>query len=911
MDDPIEQIKDQVSIVDLVERAGLTVVGHGQRRRTEEHPSLSLYLDENSWYWFSQGKGGSVFDWWMDQHHCDFGTALGELARIAGVTLRPLTPERQAALDQERAGRQVLELAAGAYHRALVNHPQARAGRDYCNARGWTAATMEACRLGFVLPRSFDSAPDGRSAQDDRSLSAILRDAGLLEHPLAKAVLSIPPESLVYPHLVGGQVVYLSARSVVGKRHYNLPAELAGPKRVFRAEPIDPSTAAPSAAAAASAQGASAQDDSRGGKQARQEAVKKASGVTVLCEGQADAISLAQWGFRAVALCGVDAAGLRQEAGRLGISHVGLDNDAAGLAKALAVAWTLNPLLPVVTWDLTPPPPLPGVGEGEEVKKVKDANDLLRAGATAEEVGALLDAGTPALLLRAGLCRSRDQEVRNAHVAAIGAAWRDLDELTAADLAPEIARAMGAPLSQFKRLMAAAEERAKAEEKAEAKEQASPGGYENSAGGAVGDVVFEQCVSWDASGMPTCRYAVRLPGGEIKLQNTVDAGGTTYIPFPATINLIRKRVVLFPSEPVEYGSQRELLGEIRAFIHRWLDVDPFYEQLASYYVMFTWLYDLFETLPYLRAIGDYGTGKSRFLQAIGVLCYRPMFVSGASTSSPIFRVIDMFRGTLIVDEADFAKSDAAMEIVKIINVGYAKGGVVLRAEKDENSDTYYPSASDVFGPKILATRRLFEDRATESRCLTKRMSTARPRPDISRLVTRQFWADAEALRNKLLMYRLRSHRPIEVDPLLSDFSIEPRLDQVTLALKSIIADEGMREQISTFVRAYNSTLISDRQMSVPAVVVQVLAETWYKPERTLQGEVRDWSMKGLAERVKTLLETIDPDEKMNPRRLSAILSEDLGLTRREQDPETRRAVLCIDEAALHALMSRYGVDEPA
>ena len=894
MDDPIEQIKDRVSIVDLVERAGLTVVGHGRRRRTEEHPSLSLYLDENSWYWFSQAKGGSVFDWWMDQHHCDFGTALGELARLAGVTLRPLTPERQAALDQERAGRQVLELAAGAYHRALINHPQARAGRDYCNARGWRAETIEACRLGFVLPI-------GATARNEAPLSAKLHDAGLLEHPLAKAVLSIPPESLVYPHLVGGQVVYLSARSVVGKRHYNLPAELAGPKRLFRAEPIDPSTAVAAAT--------SAQDDSREGKQSRQEAVKKAAGVTVLCEGQADAISLAQWGFRAVALCGVDAAGLRQEVGRLGISHVGLDNDEAGQAKALAVAWVLDPLLRVVSWALTPRPPLPGVGEGGEVKRVKDANDLLRAGATAEEVGALLDAGEPALLLRARLCRSRDQEVRNAHVAAIGAAWRNLDELTAADLAPEIAKAMGVPLSQFKRLMAAAEERAKAEEQAE--EPASPEVYENSAGGAVGDTVFEQCVSWDASGMPICRYAVRLPGGEIKLQNTVNAGGTTYIPFPATINLIRKRVVLFPSEPVEYGSQRELLAEIRGFIHRWLDVDPFYEQLASYYVMFTWLYDLFETLPYLRAIGDYGTGKSRFLQAIGVLCYRPMFVSGASTSSPIFRVIDMFRGTLIVDEADFAKSDAAVEIVKIINVGYAKGGVVLRAEKDENSDTYYPSASDVFGPKILATRRLFEDRATESRCLTKRMSTARPRPDISRLVTRQFWADAEAIRNKLLMYRLRSHRPIEVDPLLSDFSIEPRLDQVTLALKSIIADEGMREQISTFVRAYNSTLISDRQMSVPAVVVQVLAETWYRPERTLQGEVRDWSMKGLAERVKTLLETIDPDEKMNPRRLSAILSEDLGLTRREQDPETRRATLFIDEAALHALMSRYGVDEPA
>ena len=33
MDDMIAQIKDRVRIEDLVERAGLTVVGHGRRRR--------------------------------------------------------------------------------------------------------------------------------------------------------------------------------------------------------------------------------------------------------------------------------------------------------------------------------------------------------------------------------------------------------------------------------------------------------------------------------------------------------------------------------------------------------------------------------------------------------------------------------------------------------------------------------------------------------------------------------------------------------------------------------------------------------------------------------------------------------------------------------------------------------------
>ena len=118
----------------------------------------------------------------------------------------------------------------------------------------------------------------------------------------------------------------------------------------------------------------------------------------------------------------------------------------------------------------------------------------------------------------------------------------------------------------------------------------------------------------------------------------------------------------------------------------------------------------------------------------------------------------------------------------------------------------------------------------------------------------------------------------------------------------------MRAQISTFVRAYNSTLISDRQMSVPAVVVQVLAETWQHPVETLMGEERDWTIKGISERVKLALESVDPDEKMSPRRLSSILTEDLGLTQRGQDGRSRRATLMIEEAGLHALMNRYGVD---
>ncbi len=865
MADPIAEIKDKLSIVGLVERAGFAVIGNGTKRRTREHPSLTLYVEENTWWWFSQNAGGDIFDWYEREHRCDFRRALEDLAHLAGVELKPRSAEDEREADDERKRARVLNLACQHYHQVLMNHPAARAAREYCFGRGWTAETLRVARLGYVMTHTPEM-PLRSEDWDGPGLSAQLRELKLLDHPMARAVLSMPADTLVYPHLIGGQCVYLSGRGVGAKRHYNLPAELAGPKRLYRAEPVDAA----------------------------------ATGITVLVEGQADAVSLAQWGYRSIALGGLKpGASLHPADGRAlqGVSHVALDNDPAGLMTALDVAWALDPLRRLVVW----PTNHTNGTTGKNVP-IKDANDLLQAGATAEEVGALLDESEPAIVMRAAAARTRDREERKAHMVALGQAWRNLDGLTQADLGPQLAKAAGLPYSQFKQVMASTKE-------ADG-EKEETGGYETSPGEVVGEMIFEQCVTWKDNVPVTSFYVVKGPDGKVERKPTVNALGTTYVPFPAKLDLIRRRVVLFPTEPLEYGSEKTLLEEVRGFIHRWLDVDAFYEQLAAYYVLFSWLYDIFENLPYLRALGDYGTGKTRFIQAIGALCYRPMFVSGASTTSPIFRVIDLFKGTLIVDEADFAKSDAAVEIIKIVNVGYSRGGIVLRSEKDEGSDSYYPSAKDVYGPKILATRKLFEDRATESRCLTKRMTTARPRPGIPRSLNRQFWADALVLRNKLLLYRLRNWRVMDVREDLSDASIEPRLDQVTLALKTLIQDPEMREGINHFVRSYNATLISDRQMSVPAVVVQVLAETWYLAEKTLVGERRDWSMKGLAERVQAVLDELDPDEKMSPRRLGSLLSADLGLTRRAKDPETRRDTVVVEEGELLALMGRYGVDIP-
>ena len=179
-----------------------------------------------------------------------------------------------------------------------------------------------------------------------------------------------------------------------------------------------------------------------------------------------------------------------------------------------------------------------------------------------------------------------------------------------------------------------------------------------------------------------------------------------WVPYSPHNNLIKNEVVLLPSEPEEYGSEEELLAEIQDFIHRYLDVSPLFEKTASYYVLLSWVYDAFNELPYLRLRGAPGSGKTRFLLTVGGLCYKPIFASGASTVSPLFRILDAFRGTLIVDEGDFKLSDERAEIVKILNNGNARGFPVLRSEATRQGE-FNPRAYHVFGPKIVATRGYF------------------------------------------------------------------------------------------------------------------------------------------------------------------------------------------------------------
>jgi len=319
-------------------------------------------------------------------------------------------------------------------------------------------------------------------------------------------------------------------------------------------------------------------------------------------------------------------------------------------------------------------------------------------------------------------------------------------------------------------------------------------------------------------------------GQNVRLLDTVLYGASELSPVPATNNLIKHGALLLPGKPQPYGSVAELIESIREYVHRYVDLSERFQRIASYYVLLTWVYDAFNELPYLRLRGDFGSGKTRALIVIGSLCYKTFFASGASTVSPIFHTLDTFRGTLIFDEADFRFSDERAELVKIFNNGNAKGFPVLRTAVTVKKE-FDPRAFNVFGPKIVAMRRSFEDPALESRFLTEEMGQRSLRDDIPINLPDAQKEEARSLRSRLLMYRFQTLAKIRVDESLVDPSLSPRLNQILVPLLSIIDDDQLLDEVRDSVKSFDQDLYAERSASTEAGILEILAEMLSEPGR--------------------------------------------------------------------------------
>lgn len=391
------------------------------------------------------------------------------------------------------------------------------------------------------------------------------------------------------------------------------------------------------------------------------------------------------------------------------------------------------------------------------------------------------------------------------------------------------------------------------------------------------------------------RYFQVISGGMVKKHYRYQTKRFTFVP---TDDSLVGEVVHFASGVSPYESQSLLFKEIQAFIHHYIELPSDFEEIAALYVLLSWVYEFAPSIPYLRVLGDWGSGKTRFLQVVGSVCFRPMFVSGATTPSPVFRILERFKGTLVLDEADFKDSSAWVEMVKVLNNGYRPGFPVLRTDKENGG--FYPRSFQVFGPKLIATRFLFKDEALESRCLTAEMMPL-TRSDIPRLLPSSFESEVGKLRAKLLTFRLMNLFKLKGKSFgneLLEPNLQPRLQEILIPLKAMLnGDRSMVETLAGFVHRQQASLLSRRRESQVGRVLEAIIE--------LRQENRELSSKNIAKKANAY----DEDGPAIAPESVGWMTKRLGLEKNRLAHCGRRIIEWHDER-MAQLSAQYGIERP-
>lgn len=324
----------------------------------------------------------------------------------------------------------------------------------------------------------------------------------------------------------------------------------------------------------------------------------------------------------------------------------------------------------------------------------------------------------------------------------------------------------------------------------------------------------------------TTALAVCRPDGTIQVVSEFTTpSGEHLAPYSADNNLIATECVLLPAEVGSFEGKEGLLAEVRAYLHRYVDLPDVFEAIAAHYVLLSWVYDAFNELPYLRFRGDFGTGKTRALLAIGSICYKPFFASGASTVSPIFHVLEAFRGTLVFDEADFRFSDATASLTKILNNGNVQGMPVLRTMSSHQRELN-PQAFRVYGPKLLGMRGRFSDVALESRFITHDTGGRTLRDDVPIQLPSSLRSDARALRNKLLTWRLKHRATVASTVAVLPRELSPRVRQVASSLFALMDDPALRLSFADMLSNHDIELEAARTPDISGHLLTACLESF-------------------------------------------------------------------------------------
>lgn len=386
----------------------------------------------------------------------------------------------------------------------------------------------------------------------------------------------------------------------------------------------------------------------------------------------------------------------------------------------------------------------------------------------------------------------------------------------------------------------------------------------------------------------------------------------------------------------------ELIKEVEAFVRKHFLMDEASRyKLSATYAIFTWLYDCFDALNFLRAMGGSGSGKSDLMYLIGLCSYRLMVTLSVSSTASYKGLAHLYKGTLFIDEAQdlMKKDDGTMRSLLKGRATKRYANVVNMMEvHSPNGKTFVPSTSQVYGPTLITMYGAFDDAGIENRCVSFAL-TQRDTLELDKVGIEPGYYPpelddwAERIRGMLLHWRLKTWQPkIELTLeerekyKLTDPLVSPRVNQVMRPMKVLAVKEqdmDLLKELQMIGQANYEDEMTKRASSFEAIILRAVIAANTRDgyaDKVKTGRVKKFGVvrhilyKDLAVIANEVLDAENLGEgAAEDKKKGSVKTQTIGLICRETfrmpvDRTSEGWVVVLDQDKIELAMLRYGLN---
>jgi len=313
----------------------------------------------------------------------------------------------------------------------------------------------------------------------------------------------------------------------------------------------------------------------------------------------------------------------------------------------------------------------------------------------------------------------------------------------------------------------------------------------------------------------------------------IDDKGRKILYAPVNNRSLTEGLVIVPSEPKECTFQ-EVLEKADLFVSKCYDAQgqDAYVGLLVRVAIGSWFLDRFvdnpifdiagagKFAPIIPIRGPSGSGKNRLAFCLRLLSYRPYFEMSTYRIPSLYRPLDLWNGTLVLDEADFANTTEKSELIHFLNCRAT--GTPISRQNPKN-----PKFTDVFknfGLTIVTQRREFDDNATESRSLPH--YSEKTDKELPTVETDEMLKEGLELQNMLFYLRLKYYKQFSIDKTLwLKGTSDPRLMASLLPLITLANFEpSIRETIQETISQIERLKVEQKANSEDGALINTLWE---------------------------------------------------------------------------------------